>query len=170
MQTPPSTWKDIPGAAQFEVNEQGQIRNKKTGCIRVLDCNKNGYYRLMVTQNGKHLRIAAHRAVALAFIPNPLNKPIVDHIDNDIKNNCLSNLRWATPCENALNTKLRNVPKSSKYKNISKAGSKFYWRITVNKLTHTSPKFATQEEAWEDFKTKVKDLSEYASIREMPQA
>lgn len=44
-----------------------------------------------------------HRAVAMLFIPNPENKPCVDHIDTDIYNNKVDNLRWVTPNENLKN-------------------------------------------------------------------
>jgi hypothetical protein len=44
-----------------------------------------------------------NRLVALYFIPNPENKPYVDHIDGNPDNNCVTNLRWATPTENQAN-------------------------------------------------------------------
>jgi len=157
------SWKTIPGFEKYEVNTNGDIRNKKTGTVRKLDCNASGYYRLRVQTMNGYKRIMAHKAVALCFIPNPNNKTIIDHIDNNVKNNNINNLRWATVSENALNTKLR---KNTKFKNVVRSGKNFYWRITVNFQTHRSEKtFKSPEEAFEDFKVNVRKFSEFASIQ-----
>lgn len=50
-----------------------------------------------------------HRLVAETFIPNPENKPAIDHIDRNRDNNDVSNLRWVTIKENAYNQK-NNIP------------------------------------------------------------
>lgn len=62
--------------------------------------DKDGYFRFHV--DGKTRKI--HRMIAETFIPNPDNKPTVDHIDRDRQNNDVSNLRWATDTEQKRNT------------------------------------------------------------------
>lgn len=58
-----------------------------------------GYKMLKIQEQ----RVSLHRLLGLQFIPNPENKPVIDHIDRNKLNNDLSNLRWATIQENRLN-------------------------------------------------------------------
>lgn len=62
-----------------------------------------GYLRVFLSKNGKTYTKKVHRLIAEAFIPNPENKPEVDHIDGNKTNNSISNLRWATSRENMNN-------------------------------------------------------------------
>lgn len=64
--------------------------------------SKDRYGYLKVKINGKMHQV--HRLVAEAFIPNPENKPQVDHITRDKTANSVQFLRWATPTENNRNT------------------------------------------------------------------
>lgn len=87
--------------ADTTVRSKREAREKQIHFIKP-DVSKLGYSR--VTVNGKHYGL--HRLVAEAFIPNPESKPTVDHIDRNPRNNDVSNLRWASPKEQADNTRL----------------------------------------------------------------
>ena len=78
---------------------------------------RNGGYReAYVYIGGKKRRMKVHRLVAMAFIPNPLNLPVVNHLDGNKMNNHRDNLEWCTQGRNnihAIETGLRNVAESN---------------------------------------------------------
>lgn len=68
----------------------------------VLDKGVGYFLVTLVDSNGKHKNRFIHRLLAKAFIPNPLNKAHVNHIDGNKQNNSICNLEWCTPKENAV--------------------------------------------------------------------
>ena len=60
----------------------------------------HGYQKVNISMHGKEKLISVHRLVAEAFIPNPDNKPEVNHKDGNKKNNAVWNLEWVTSKEN----------------------------------------------------------------------
>ena len=82
-------------------NYGGIIMNRKTKSILKPFSDKDGYLRIKISVNSYQYTRAVHRLVAQAFIPNPENKPEINHIDGNKTNNDVSNLEWATRKENA---------------------------------------------------------------------
>lgn len=95
------TWKTISFAPNYKISENGDIYSKFNA--RVLKPYINTYKRIKLRVSDKILSFLIHRLVATVFIPNPDNKPYVDHIDRNKNNNHFSNLRWVTPAENRNN-------------------------------------------------------------------
>lgn len=113
----------IKGYENYIIYENGSIwsiGNQKFIGANPTSTSKYLYVKLY--KNGKVKYISVHRLVALAFVPNPDNLPIVDHIDNNIYNNHYSNLQWCTQQYNihkSYNTigPVRNFRKCSLYQN-----------------------------------------------------
>ena len=83
----------------YEVSNFGRVRNKK-GHIIKLQVGTYGYLQVNLDFNGKNKTKKVHRLVAKAFIPNIENKPQVNHIDGNKKNNHINNLEWCTKSYN----------------------------------------------------------------------
>ena len=111
-------WKQIEGyEGMYEVSNLGNIRSldrivtatNKNGTFnrvlkgRILRNSKTtkGYPQIAFSKNGKLKSVEIHRLVAKAFIPNPDNLIVVNHIDGNIKNNNVTNLEWCTHSYNS---------------------------------------------------------------------
>lgn len=88
-------WKTIQGYEQYEVSNEGQVRNKKTGRI-LKPGNNRGYLQVLLCKNGKQKWFLVHRLVAIMWIPNPNGYPVVNHIDENKENNSVDNLEWCS--------------------------------------------------------------------------
>ena len=95
----------IEGYDNYVIFEDGVVMNTKFSREIKPKLETNGYYRICLFKNGKQKYFSAHRLIALAFIPNPNNKPLVDHINRNTQDNRIENLRWATYKENTQNQK-----------------------------------------------------------------
>lgn len=82
--------------------KKGRILKPRTSKSRGLS---NGYLRVRLIDGKENKNKCVHKLVAEAFIPNPENKDQVDHIDCNVFNNKVSNLRWCTQKENNNNPK-----------------------------------------------------------------
>lgn len=98
-----SEYVKIPGY-NYSVSDCGEIRNDRTGAQVNTYRHPEGYRIASLPDKGTRKIFFVHRLVASAFIPNPENKPTVNHIDGDKTNNRVANLEWATFSENALHS------------------------------------------------------------------
>ena len=114
---PKERWKTVDGHPNYEVSSLAKVRNKVTGNMLTPYDDGKGYLRVKV--DGKSLRL--HILVALAFLPNPDNKPTVNHIHGNKYDNRASQLEWATYSEqiqHVWDTGLRKVRKDHDRKAI----------------------------------------------------
>ena len=104
------TWKDIRGyEGYYQVSNKGRIRSlnrtivdsrgikfNKKGKLLSTHKGENGYVYVSLKKNNKTRTFTVHRLVAIYFVPNLLNLPIVNHKDEDKENNKAENLEWCT--------------------------------------------------------------------------
>lgn len=106
-------WKDVPNyEGIYKASNFGRIKmvkrtltdslgkkiNKKEHILKPRTGNR--YYMIALYKNGKREDLLLHRVIAQTFIPNPENKPFVNHKDENCFNNCSDNLMWCTQKEN----------------------------------------------------------------------
>lgn len=92
-------WKDIIGyEGLYQVSNKGQVRSFHSGHWTIMkqSVRKGGYRKLFLRKNKERKSFFVHRLVAMAFIPNPDNLPIINHKDENPSNNCVENLEWCT--------------------------------------------------------------------------
>lgn len=92
-------WKPIPGyEGLYEVSNFGRVRSLRFGKIRIIKSHKDklGYRHIRLIKDEKRKMYLVHRLVAMAFIPNPDNLPIINHKDENPDNNSSENLEWCT--------------------------------------------------------------------------
>ena len=112
-------WRDIPGYESFyQVSNLGNVRSIRFNKIRNMKSwDSNGYRAVELYLNNNGYTVGIHRLVALALIPNPENKPEVNHKDRNRSNNNVENLEWVTQSENVAHAYRNGVTPRSTHQN-----------------------------------------------------
>ena len=140
---------EIEGYEDYLIYEDGRIWSKygKGRFMKPLP-DSNGYLHVRLYKDGKSKTMTIHRLIGNAYIPNPENKPEIDHIDNIRQNNDISNLRWVTKSENKRNRAgWGDIP----FRGVCKDRNRFKTQIRIDgKLKHIGI-YGTPEEAGEAY-------------------
>lgn len=103
QQTQEEVWAVIEGSkGKYEISTYGQVRSNHSGSPKILSQNttKSGYWKISIRLGNYDTTHSTHRLIAKTFIPNPLNKPCINHKDGNKLNNYVDNLEWCTQKEN----------------------------------------------------------------------
>lgn len=111
-------WRPVKGyEGKYEVSNLGRVRScdrsyQQKGRWGMMTINRkgkmlvpqlsNGYERVLLSEHQRTKNEFVHRLVAMAFVPNPDNKPFINHKDENRRNNVPDNLEWVTTAENNL--------------------------------------------------------------------
>ena len=117
----------IDGYPNYYIFTDGSVYSKYKNRFLEGCKNKIGYLQIGLRNKDGRKTYRIHRLLAIAFIPNPENKPEVDHIDRNPLNNNISNLRWVTPFENSQNKGVSKINKCG-IKNIVYEKKQNRWR------------------------------------------
>lgn len=115
-----TNWLRISDFADYSVSDDGQVvritpgRGTRLGKMRKPSTTANGYSIVFLRKNRKNVGLLIHRLVAKAFIPNPLNKPEVNHIDGVKTHNASTNLEWVTRQEHLKCTAAQGLVKGER--------------------------------------------------------
>lgn len=151
---PIEEWEDL-----YEISTFGRVSNYRK--VMQTWINNSGYECVTLSKKGQRKHYLVHRLVAKAFIPNPDDKPEVNHIDGNKFNNCKDNLEWVTSAENKQHARQSglaeyNKPstgiklgRSSKYHYVTWDKSRNKWVATIrhNNVNHFPKRFDTEDEA-----------------------
>ena len=132
-------WKPIPDYEDYQNSNFGRVKSFWFGKVKILKpaLHGNGYLFVSLSKNDTQKNFTIHRLVAKLFIPNPDNKPQVNHIDTHKLNNYVGNLEWTTGSENHIHAVVTGLHKSGSdcfYAKFTNADIKFI-RANPDNLT-----------------------------------
>lgn len=155
-------WKDVVGyEGLYRISNQGTVcRLYKNGKVNFMTPRiLNGYWRVKLCNGNTQKEYFLHRLIAQAFIPNPENKPEINHINGIKTDNRIENLEWVTRSENAIHATKTGLLKYSEYRynRTRDVNSKPVMCVETGKI------YVSCTEAGKDIKTDAAHIGECIS-------
>jgi hypothetical protein len=116
----------------YLIYQDGRLFNEKTKKFKKWSKDANGYIRCTIWNSNMPITVSQHRLLAEMFIPNPLNKLQVNHINGIKHDNRIDNLEWVTQSENSLHSFANGLQKVTRpcKKVIDTSNNKIYESVT----------------------------------------
>jgi len=159
-------WKEIIGFENYKISNLGNVINSN-GRYMTKTWSDKTYYRVHLRNKGKNKTLSIHQLVAIAFLnhtPNGYDR-VVDHIDNNPKNNNVKNLQIVSVRVN--NQKDKNkLSTSSKYfgVHLNKRNKKWVARINNGKKRYSLGTFLTEEDAKEVYLKALDSINKIGDV------
>ena len=123
-------WWPIKNYPNYQVSSFGRVKNVRTKKLIKPSPGNHGYFRVNLYNKCIKKQLLVHQIVATTFLPTSNNKPYVDHIDRNHKNNHISNLRFATSQENGRNKSKQSNNKSG-FAGVSWSSRRKKWEVRI---------------------------------------
>lgn len=147
-------WKDIKDyEGLYQISNLGRVKSMKTNRYLKPSINTSGYYRVGLSKDYKSTQYKVHRLVAVHFIDNPSDYPVINHINGNKVDNTAHNLEWVTHRENSCHGFI-GKDTSSKFIGVNNGRTKRskndIWRarITYKGKNIDLGSYKTQEDAY----------------------
>jgi len=140
--------KDIVGyEGLYGIEEDGRVWSYGSNKYLKATVSNHGYFRIGLVKDNITKKYLIHRLIAIAYIPNPDNKPFIDHINRNRVDNTIENLRWVDMIENNQNLSYRNDNVLNEHHIVYETNRKrFRFRVERNHKYHNRY-FITLQEA-----------------------
>lgn len=159
-------WRDIQGyEGLYQVSNLGNVkslnyRHRREEHLLKQSINKHGYCFVMLHLNGMVKNVLVHRAVAIAFIENKCNLPLINHKDENRLNNQVENLEWCDQKYNLNYSLSRRKPNKKKRRcNITYTPKKYKEKVFQKNMNgEIVHEYSTVSEAARNNKMSLKSL------------
>ena len=133
-------WKTVLGYPRYEISNYGNVRLSIGLKLHLKKkMHRSKYFQVCLVGDKKNYYVSVHTLVARHFIPNPMNKKTVHHINGNKLDNHIDNLMWCSEVENNLYSILNNNSHTAKWqKQLELSKKNFAKEIETDALVITN--------------------------------